>query len=200
MFAAKMQSGTMYFKRFRMERDLQLPLPSVPALPAGLTWQAWRDELLETHALVKFQSFCGELDGMIFPNLGCHDGCQRLMREIAGKSGFRPEATWLIMDGDKPCGTIQGVRELPGCGAIQNIGVHPAYRGRGLASALLVQAMWGFRRLGYHKATLEVTAQNEAAVRIYRRLGFRRRRTLYKTVDPIAAALASAPVETEWYL
>jgi ribosomal protein S18 acetylase RimI-like enzyme len=199
MLGGNIQAGVIYFKRFRMELDLHNPLPTAPPLPAGLSWLAWRGDLLETHALVKFQSFCGEMDGVIFPNLGCHDGCLRLMREIAGKPGFRPEATWLIADGDAPCGTIQGVREHAGCGAIQNIGVAPAYRGHGLGTALLLQAVWGFRRLGYHKATLEVTAQNDAAVRLYRRLGFRRRRTLYKAVDPLAA-IATSSVDGDWYL
>ena len=36
-------------------------------------------------------------------------------------------------------------------------------------------------RLG--RAFLEVTAQNDGAVRLYRRLGFRRRKTLYKAVE-----------------
>jgi ribosomal protein S18 acetylase RimI-like enzyme len=192
--------GATYFKRFRMELDLQLPLPPVPALPRGLEWLPWCDDLLERHALVKFQSFCDEMDGFIFPNLGCHDGCLRLMRDIRRKPGFRPEATWLIVDGETACGTIQGVREHPGCGSIQNVGVHPAYRGRGLGTALLLQAVWGFRRQSYHKATLEVTAQNEAAVRLYHRLGFRRRRTLFKVVEPMDAVAASLPVENEWYL
>ena len=156
--------GTTYFKRFRMELDLQTALPAVPALPRGFLWLPWSDDLLERHALVKFQSFCDEMDGFIFPNLGCHDGCLRLMRDIRRKPGFRPEATWLIVDGETACGTIQGVREHAGCGAIQNIGVHPAYRGRGLGTALLLQAAWSFRRLSYHKATLEVTAQNEACL------------------------------------
>jgi mycothiol synthase len=199
MLEGKTQSGVVYFKRFRMELDLQERLPSVPALSPGLRWLAWRGDLLETHALVKFQSFCSEMDGVIFPNLGCHEGCLRLMREIVGKPGFRPEATWLIMEGDVPCGTIQGVRDHPGCGAIQNIGVAPGYRGRGLGTALLLQAVWGFRGLGYHKATLEVTAQNDAAVRLYRRLGFRRRRTLFKAVDPFAA-VATSSVDGDWYL
>lgn len=192
-------TSVIWFKRFRMELDLQEPMPPVPALAAGLTWLSWRRELLETHALVKFQSFCGEMDGVIFPNLGCHDGCLRLMREIVAKPGFRPEATWLVMDGDIPCGTIQGVRDFPGCGAIQNIGVAPAYRSRGLGTALLLQAVWGFRRLGYHRATLEVTAQNDAAVRLYRRFGFRRRRTLFKAVDPLEAVTSSS-VDGDWYL
>jgi ribosomal protein S18 acetylase RimI-like enzyme len=199
MFASGAQNGVSWFKRFRMELDLQAPLPP-PTLPPEFSWQAWRDELLEAHALVKYHSFEGELDGVIFPNLGCQDGCLRLMRDIRGRPGFRPEGTWLIVRGDAPCGTIQSVREQVGCGAIQNIGVTPAQRGRGLGTALLLKALWGLRTAGHHRVTLEVTAGNDAAVRLYRRLGFRRRRTLYKAVDAVAAVAAAGGADSEWYL
>jgi ribosomal protein S18 acetylase RimI-like enzyme len=61
--------------------------------------------------------------------------------------------------------------------------VLPAHRGRGLGTALLLKALEGFRRRGLGRAFLEVTAQNVAAVQLYRRLGFRCRKTLYKAVD-----------------
>src|SRR5207248_4638326 len=81
------------------------------------------------------------------------------------------------------CGTVQGLRERGGVGAIQNLGITPALRGHGLGTALLLQALHGFRRAGLTRALLEVTAQNEGAIRLYRRLGFRRCKTLYKAVD-----------------
>jgi ribosomal protein S18 acetylase RimI-like enzyme len=102
------------------------------------------------------------------------------MSEISHKGGFLPEATWLLGCGTGYCGTVQGVRERSGLGAIQNLGVMAAHRGRGLGTALLLQALQGFRRAGLGRAFLEVTAQNEAAVRLYQRLGFRRRKTIYK--------------------
>jgi ribosomal protein S18 acetylase RimI-like enzyme len=77
---------------------------------------------------------------------------------------------------------VQGLQERTGLGAIQNLGVAPAHRGRGLGTALLLQALHGFRRAGLGRAFLEVTAQNEAAVRLYQRLGFRRKKTIYKAV------------------
>jgi len=110
------------------------------------------------------------------------------MREISRKPGFRPEATWLVACPGGFCGTVQGVRERSGLGAIQNLGVAPTYRGRGLGRALLLKALYGFWRAGLGRAHLEVTAQNDAAVRLYRRVGFRCRKTLYKAVpDPRAS-------------
>jgi GNAT superfamily N-acetyltransferase len=173
-----------YFKRFRMEIDLA-DLPPVPGLRPGFAWLAWNEALAETHAAVKFASFHEEIDATIFPSLGSREGCSSLMQCISRKPGFLPEATWLVTGPAGPCGTVQGVRERSGLGFIQNLGVAPAYRGLGLGSALMLQALHGFARAGLARAFLEVTAQNEAAVRLYRRLGFRCRKTLYKAVDAV---------------
>jgi GNAT superfamily N-acetyltransferase len=81
------------------------------------------------------------------------------------------------------CGTVQGIEDRFGYGAIQNLGVVPEHRGRGIGSVLLMKALEGFRRAGLKRAYLEVTAQNEGAVRLYRRLGFVKARTVYKAVE-----------------
>ncbi len=181
-----------YFKRFRMEIDLQPPLP-LPELPPGYSFVAWHDSLLEAHADTKYLCFLDEIDALVFPSLGCRDGCFRLMSEISRKPGFHPEATWLLAAATGYCGTVQGVRERGGSGAIQNLGITAAHRSHGLGQALLLQALHGFRRRGLHRALLEVTAHNDAAVRLYRRVGFRSRKTIYKTVNASHSLTASSP-------
>src|SRR5262249_29406326 len=99
------------------------------------------------------------------------------------KHGFLPEATWLLVQGEDVCGSIQGLRERTGVGAIQNVGVTGSHRGKGLGTTLLMQALHGFRRAGLGRVFLEVTAQNDRAVQLYWRLGFRRRKTVYKAVQ-----------------
>jgi mycothiol synthase len=178
-----------------MEMDLVGPLPPAPTLPVDFAWVPWEERLLDTHADVKFHCFCDELDGVVFPNLANRDGCLNLMREIAARPGFRPEATWLIAHGETFIATVQGVSDRAGTGSIQNLGVIPGFRGRGLGLALLLQSLHGFRRFGLTRATLEVTAQNETAIRMYRQVGFRFRKTLYKIVEP--AIYRFAP---EWVL
>jgi ribosomal protein S18 acetylase RimI-like enzyme len=171
-----------YFKRFKMEIDLH-DAPEAPALPAGYYWVSWDESLLELHAEVKYRCFQDEIDAAVFPSLSDRHGCYYLMAEISRKPGFLPGATWLVAGPAGYCGTVQGVQERTGLGAIQNLGVVPEYRGRGLGSALLLQALHGFRRYGLGRAFLEVTAQNDAAVRLYRRLGFRCRKTVYRAVE-----------------
>lgn len=188
-------NAVTFYKRFRMEMDLAAPFPPAPALPSECAWVPWEDRLLDVHANVKFQCFCDELDGIVFRNLSNRDGCTRLMREIVARPGFRPESTWLITHGESYVATVQGVSDRAGTGSIQNLGVVPAQRGRGLGLALLLQALHGFRRFGLVRATLEVTAQNDNAIRMYRQVGFRFRKTLYKLVEP-----ATYPLEPEWML
>jgi hypothetical protein len=180
--------GLTYFKRYRMEIELAgrqfAPVP----LPEGFRLISWSDSLLETHAETKYLSFRSEIDSNVFPCLGEQAGCLRLMQEIRQKPGFLPEATWLVAhklpNGDEEyCGTIQGILDRSGMGAVQNLGIVPEHRGHGLGTALMRQLLDGFQRVGLERAFLEVTCQNEGAIRLYRRLGFRKARTIYKVVE-----------------
>jgi ribosomal protein S18 acetylase RimI-like enzyme len=181
--------GVTYFKRYRMETPLgRISLASL-SFPLGYGLVRWDRSLLEQHAEAKFRSFCSEIDSHVFPCLGDPTGCRRLMREISEKRGFLPQATWLIshqarLSGQVDyCGTIQGISDDTGCGSIQNLGIAPEHRGQGLGTRLLLAALAGFAHAGLRRASLEVTAQNTSAVRLYRRVGFRRVKTVYKAVE-----------------
>ncbi|QEG40269.1 GNAT family N-acetyltransferase [Roseimaritima ulvae] len=179
--------GLTYFKRFRMELDLTEPLFDAPPLPPGYELVPWTDGLSREHAMAKYQSFHCELDANVFPCLGRRDGCVRLMREIARRSTFVPEATWLLRHHSptsrpQAVGTVQGLR-VEGWGAIQNLGVTQEHRGYGLGTILMAQAAAGFRRVGLAKMHLEVTTANTAAVRLYRKMGFRQARTVFKAAE-----------------
>ncbi len=179
--------GLTYFKRFRMEVDLVGRPLAPPPLPPGYQLLEWDDSLLEAHAEAKYQSFRGEIDSNVFPCLGDWLGCQRLMQEIRAKQGFLSEATWLVArqtaTGVEYCGTVQGIRDYTGMGAIQNLGVTPDHRGRQLGSCLLTHALIGFQQAGLRRGFLEVTAQNGGAIRLYQRMGFAKARTVYKAVE-----------------
>ncbi|MGI9427714.1 MAG: GNAT family N-acetyltransferase [Bythopirellula sp.] len=178
-----------YVKRFRMELDLgRWKRPRIE-LPTEYRLVAWHTTLVQAHAEVKYASFRGEIDAQVFPCLGELDGCAKLMSEIEAKDGFLPEGTWLAENvGMGPsaaeyCGTIQAVRTQKGKANIQNIGVVPYHRGRGIGTALILASLLGLHYQGIRRVGLEVTADNENAVRLYRQLGFRTVRTLYKAVE-----------------
>lgn len=184
--------GLTYFKRFRMVADLRRRRIDV-RLPAGYAALPWQDALLEVHGATKYECFRAEIDSHIFACLGEPEGCLQLMREIAAKDGFLPEATWLLeYVGAGPgrrefCGTIQGMKLNARYGGIQNVGVTRFHRGRGLGEQLLNLSLAGFQHVGLRKVALEVTAENTAAVRLYERCGFRRIKTLYKPVEVVWA-------------
>lgn len=173
-------------KRFRMQFELQNAFLDPPQLPDGYRWLSWHGLLLQRHANVKWRSFRDDLDGKVFSCLGHSTGCLNLMREIVAQPSFCPAATWMVAwqpAVDWPaadCGTIQGVTRNGGIGAIQNVGVTPEHRGQGIGRALVIQALRGFIECGMGRAVLEVTAANEAAVRLYLSLGFRTVETIYR--------------------
>jgi len=182
-------AGLHYHKRFRMEIDLVGRDFSGPQLPREYRLLPWDATLLEAHAETKYLSFRSEIDSNVFPCLGDYAGCLRLMGEISRKQGFLSEATWLAArtsngrDVIEYCGTIQGIRDRCGMGAIQNLGIVPEHRGRKLGSALMFAALRSFQRGGLKRAFLEVTAQNSGAIKLYRRLGFAKARTVYKVAE-----------------
>jgi ribosomal protein S18 acetylase RimI-like enzyme len=183
-----------YFKRYRMEINLLGREFHYLPVPQEYRFFPWSEPLLEAFALAKYHSFRQEMDSLVFPCLGELEGCRKLMAEITAKPGFVPQATWLAVcrpaSGAAPeyCGTIQGIRDQAGQGAIQNLGVVPEHRACGLGTNLLCRCLEGFRQAGVHRVHLEVTAQNGDAIRLYRRMGFFTVKAVYKTVEPVAVS------------
>jgi ribosomal protein S18 acetylase RimI-like enzyme len=125
------------------------------------------------------------MDGSVFPCLADREGCRQLMRDIATKNAFVSESTWLAVEQpgtpwETALGTIQGLRTSPIQGAIQNIGVIPNARGRGIGRELIRRALLGFHAAGCRNVTLEVTIHNLAAICLYRSVGFVRFETVFK--------------------
>ena len=187
--------ATHFYKRFRMEVDLTQRSVAQAELPAGYFWEAWKPGILPRHAWAKVQSFQHEVDATVFECLSEYDGCLRLMQDIAMQPGFLPDATWLLCVTEphtaevSDCGTIQAVAITPHLASIQNVGVCPTHRGRHLGKALVQQCLAGCQSLGMRRVTLEVTAGNQAAVELYRQLGFVPTRTMYRTVEAIPIEL-----------
>jgi ribosomal-protein-alanine N-acetyltransferase len=70
---------------------------------------------------------------------------------------------------------------------VNNIAVAPAHRGGGVGTALMRQVLREGARLGARRATLEVRRSNDAARRLYERLGF--------LVAGVRRAYYTSPVE-----
>ncbi|MBA4187433.1 MAG: GNAT family N-acetyltransferase [Planctomycetaceae bacterium] len=171
-----------YFKRHRMELELRHTRPPAE-LPKGFYWLPWSLQLLDLHAQVLCAGFAGETDAEVFPCLSNLQGCRDLMTAIANRPGFCPGATWLVANQHCSVATVQGLLDESGSGGVQNLGVVADFRGAGIGRALLLKALEGFQAVGVKRAFLEVTALNLPAVRIYRKLGFRSHKTIYREVE-----------------
>uniref|UniRef100_A0A832I7D7 GNAT family N-acetyltransferase n=1 Tax=Eiseniibacteriota bacterium TaxID=2212470 RepID=A0A832I7D7_UNCEI len=76
-------------------------------------------------------------------------------------------------------------------GWIGGMGVVPAARGRGLAARVMEAVLSEAARRGVARVWLEVLVQNERAIRVYERLGFRAMRRLEVLERPAASAPAA---------
>lgn len=176
----------VYFKRYRMQFDLLETLIPAPRPASSAEFLEWDEKLVYLHGMVKWESFRREMDVNVFPCLGDRDGCRQLMRDISRRDNFVPESTWLAthysekLHSSRPVGTIQGLRLDRDLGAIQNIGVIPEFRGKGIARELIRRNLCGFREVGCCKVQLEVTIHNFDAIRLYESVGFRISETVFK--------------------
>ena len=66
------------------------------------------------------------------------------------------------------CGLIIGPFEAE----VMNVGVHPRYRGRGIAKALMQALLEAGNQRGVKEYTLEVRVSNNSAIHIYESCGF----------------------------
>ena len=81
-------------------------------------------------------------------------------------------AWWLVAtDGDRVAGYV-GSQTVMGETDMMNIAVHPDYRRRGVAEALVNALVEDLKKQESHCLTLEVRASNEAAQKLYEKLGF----------------------------
>lgn len=86
------------------------------------------------------------------------------------------EGLWVLIEGGQVVGFVWAaiistlVDER--LGYLKNLYVVPWARGRGYGARLLAVAEEWMRRLGAPRATLDVTADNETAVRLYLRCGY----------------------------
>ena len=183
-----MSTTVRHYKRLRMQRDLREPLED-PQLPDGYQFLPWQPLVQERHAQVQWRAFRDDLDGQLFRCLSSLDGCRRLLRETVHHAQFSPSGTWLVQFQPEPdwpavdCALIQALVRSGMTGAIQNIGVVPEHRGFGLGRSVLLRTLHEFQRCGVRRATLEVTAGNRNAVRLYQQLGFQVTRVLYRTAE-----------------
>jgi mycothiol synthase len=154
------------FEELVMKRDLLLPLVDHP-LPQEVTIANWQPGLAEQFFQAYHASF-RERPG--FPGFSATEWIGQVT-----ENDHKPEWSLLMHIDGEPVGFVIGNIDLtdePPGGYIGQIGVIPAQRRRGLASALLVETMRRMREDGANSALLAVHINNPGAIEAYSRLGF----------------------------
>ncbi len=106
-------------------------------------------------------------------------------REGLAEELENPQAHFLAAEADGRTAGYIGVQEICGEGYVTNVAVLPQYRRQGIGARLVRAAVDGARARGCEFLSLEVRVGNEAAIRLYEKLGFRaqgKRKNFYR--DP----------------
>ena len=92
-------------------------------------------------------------------------------------------AFWLVAtEADRVAGYI-GSQTVMDETDMMNVAVHPDYRRKGIAEALINDLVENLKKMGSHCLTLEVRASNAPAITLYEKLGFTeigRRKNYYR--------------------
>lgn len=104
-----------------------------------------------------------------------------------GQAGITPGFVWVAEE--RVVGNVSLRRAASGNGyLIGNVVVHPDWRGRGIASALMEAAVDNISARGGRWVGLEVRVDNEVAYGLYERLGFREVGTTLHMLRPAGLA------------
>ncbi len=81
-------------------------------------------------------------------------------------------ALWLVAREDETVVGYIGSQTAVDETDVMNVAVHPNYRRRGIAEALIVELVAELKQRGSHALMLEVRSSNAPAIALYEKLGF----------------------------
>lgn len=140
--------------------------PDEPSLPAGLVVDELRDD--------EYRAFYDALNEAFADHWEWHPKpFDEWFEHREGQHRDDHGPIWLVVrDGDEFAAVTRNDASVAGGGYVGAIGVRPAWRGKGLAKALLQRTFAEFWRRGTTRVALDVDSENETgAVRLYGRVG-----------------------------
>lgn len=151
----------LVFEELAMECDLTEPIDPPARWAEGTTILEWNGEAADLSFEV-YEAAFAERPG--FPGWSRSEWIDRL----TGDPDFMPGASFCVLRDGQPAGFV-----VCSNGWVDQVGVTPAHRRLGLASALVTEAGARMHRLGMGVAQLHVNANNSRALAAWRRLGWR---------------------------
>jgi ribosomal protein S18 acetylase RimI-like enzyme len=139
--------------------------------------EKWSDHYQEAAAQLIAAAYTGHVDSRINDQYRSAVGARRFLYNIVqypGCGAFYRPASFAAFEAatGKLCGISLASLVAAECGHITQICVSPQTRGTGIGHALLRQSLTTLRDMGCRSASLTVTAANEDAVELYKRVGF----------------------------
>lgn len=167
-------------------------------LPGWTIREAVEEDAVSLLRYCQFMARLGDNNTSLRPGLIPSDvpGCQAMIRQYRAA----PSSLMLVVIDH---GDVVGLLKLTGndspltCHVVDlSINLLPEYRGLGIGSRLIEQALaWAYAHGGIRRVQLEVLARNDEARRLYQRLGFRiegYRHAAYRLPDEDDAPLVDA--------
>ena len=157
-----------------LSRNIALPSAAIPACHRdGDTLRRWLPEDEPAAAQLLADSY-----GAAGRHFAPHDRPEqwaRYIRNLVGQTAvgeLMPDATRVLRAGDRIAALVVMTRIAPATAHVAQVVVHPLWRGRKLASALVGAACTRAAEQGCTQATLLVAADNRPARTVYARMGF----------------------------
>lgn len=123
-----------------------------------------------------FEHNKGILESELFSQFSSFDSCYEFLKGIENNIGckFENKFATVLKHKNDPIGVCIGIKITENYGYIADIGISPAYQGRGLGKALFNRGLKNFLRAddSIQKINLNVVLSNEAAHHLYSLLGF----------------------------
>ncbi|GIL35965.1 N-acetyltransferase [Phycicoccus sp. DTK01] len=154
--------GALGLRRTFAEHVMRHDLDAVPLVrrPRGTKALAWSEDTAPLFHRAYRASFA---DRPGFPDTPLEEW----VGELTEDPGFRPDRSRVVLDADA---RVAGFVTLSDCW-LDQVGVVPAWRGRGLGAHLVARSLRALARGGCEEAWLAVNVDNPAH-RLYERLGF----------------------------
>jgi ribosomal protein S18 acetylase RimI-like enzyme len=149
------------------------PGHKIRMLPGGLEIGPFSQQYFDEVARLMCNT-SDPMDRVVYPFFSSVDGCRTHLGNYLNSvyGSFKPELTYVARQGDRLAGYLISVSFTEGIAHILDIAVDDAFRGKGLASAMIDSLVQDSGTAGYKTIELAVTSSNLDALRLYRHKGF----------------------------
>jgi len=153
-------------------------LPPQAHAASGADLRGWEDGYFESMADLIVDAYAGHVDSQINDHYQDSAGALHFLKNIVlfpGCGIFQPHASVVAVapeNGERLLGAVLCSRVSPGVAHITQVCVRRRLQGSGLGRALMEAALERLAAQGCRGVSLTVTATNQGAVRLYRKLAF----------------------------